>query len=82
MAGAAELATAHWKGPRPDPEIVEVLERALAAAKKGHIRCILICTVNPLHEPECVTAGDITSSKRHVMIGALSSAAHKLIQQA
>lgn len=66
--------------PRPDTDVVRVLEQALNAARLGHIRAVTLVVVNPLHEVETQAAGDQTGSLKHALIGGLSSAAHKLLE--
>ncbi len=70
-----------WKrDPRPNSEIVLSLEQALEAAKRGHVRSLVLVTVNPLHEYESVACGDLAGASKTVLIGALSLASHKLIR--
>lgn len=66
--------------PRPDSEVVEALEKALEAAKKGHVRAALVVLVDPLQMAEHAAVGDLPRC-RTVLIGGMSVAAHKLLQE-
>jgi hypothetical protein len=68
-----------WKkGPRPDPEVVELLERLAVAARKGHIRALVVVTLDPLLKvsPQC--AGDLDNVRSHLLIGGMFRAATQL----
>lgn len=65
--------------PAPDSDVIELLERALDAARKGLIKTVIITGVNPLHECESKSAGDLGSINATVLIGGLSRAAHELL---
>lgn len=64
---------------RPDSEVVHTLEQALAAARKGQLRAVLIVSINPLRETERVVAGELDPVGRTVLIGALAQAKHDLL---
>jgi hypothetical protein len=68
-----------WKkGPRPDPDVVELLERLAVAARKGHIRALVVVTLDPLLKvtPEC--AGDMDNVRSHLLVGGMFRAATQL----
>lgn len=69
------------RNPRPDSDVVHALEAALAAAKMGHVRSLLMVTLNPLNEAETASFGQLEGSSRFVAIGALSALAHELLQE-
>lgn len=66
--------------PRPDNEVVQALEIALDAARRGRIRTLLILTVNPLQESENHVFGDLGEVKRKIVLGELSVARHQLLE--
>jgi hypothetical protein len=57
--------------PRPDSEVVALIERTLVAARLGRIKTIHIAAVDPLNETELLVAGDLSPVKSTVMLGAL-----------
>jgi hypothetical protein len=57
--------------PRPDLEVVALLERTLAAARQGHVRSIAINTCNPLNESESLFAGDLSQVRCNALVGSL-----------
>lgn len=65
---------AQWQrgGPRPDPKVLELVERLREAAIKGHIRAMTVVTINPLLEVEKAQAGELDNVRRHLMIGGLA----------
>jgi hypothetical protein len=74
--------TDRWaRAPRPDPDVIRILEQALGSARKGHVRAVTIVLVNPLHEVESASAAPHATTWRHALIGGLSSAAHKLLKE-
>lgn len=74
------MADGRWKSnPRPNAEVVKVLEEALEAAKLGHARAAVVVMVNPVHEVKIGAAGHATGILRTILIGGLSSAAHQLL---
>ena len=66
--------------PRPNADVIEALEQALDAARDGYVRAVVIVTANPLFEVENRAAGTVTGPIIHALIGGLSVAAHKLLQ--
>jgi hypothetical protein len=61
-------------------EVVEALERLLEAARAGAVRAVSVVVVNPLHEVETVTVGNIHQTSKILLIGGLSVAAQELLQ--
>lgn len=66
--------------PRPNSDVIEALEQALDAARNGYVRAVVIVTANPLFQVEDKTAGAAPGALMHALIGGLSVAAHKLLQ--
>lgn len=74
------MAEAKWpRRPRPNPDVIQALEGALAAARAGLVEAVVIVAINRLLEAEEVAAGTLDGPAKFAMIGGLSSAAHKLI---
>ena len=57
--------------PRPDSEVVALIERTLAAARLGQIKTVHITAVNPVNETEHLVAGDLSPVRSTAMLGAL-----------
>lgn len=57
--------------PRPDNEVVAIIERTLDAARLGQIKTIHITAVNPVNETESLVAGDLTPVRSTALLGAL-----------
>jgi hypothetical protein len=66
--------------PRPDVEVVEILERALDSARKGYVQTVTLVVVNALHHVETATAGDLSDVRANVLLGGLSRAAAEVIK--
>lgn len=69
------------RAPRPNQQVVDNLEAALAAAKAGRVTTALVLTVNPLGEVETATAGDLTNAGRVFLIRMIYEEARKLFLQ-
>ena len=66
--------------PKPDSEVIDLLERVLMSARKGYIRSIAIVAVNPVHQVDTAAAGDLTEVRTTVLLGGLSRAANELMK--
>jgi hypothetical protein len=66
--------------PKANQEVVEALERLLEAARRGEVPAATIVVVNPLHEVETVTVGNIHQLSKILLVGGLSVAAQELLQ--
>lgn len=74
------MVEGRWKrNPKPDAEVIRVLEEALEAARMGYVRAAVVVMVNPVHEVKIGAAGHTTGILRTVLIGGLFCAAHKLL---
>jgi hypothetical protein len=67
------------KHPRPDPDVVELLERVLASARLGYVRAITIVAVNPINEVETPSAGEVDLTRLTALQGGLLRAAIELM---
>jgi hypothetical protein len=76
ITNTVKLPRAH----QANAEVVEALERLLEAARAGAVRSVSIVVVNPLHEVETVTVGNIQNISKILLIGGLSVAAQELLQ--
>lgn len=65
--------------PTPDGDVIDLLERALISAKKGHVKTVLVVLANPLHQVETAAAGDLSEVRINVMLGGLTRAANELM---
>lgn len=71
---------ARWrKGPRPDPDVIQLVDKLAEAAREGRVRALVVVTVNPLLEVESAEAGDLENVKKHLLMGGLSAAKHRLL---
>jgi hypothetical protein len=66
--------------PRPDGDVIDLLERVLASAQKGYVRSVAIVAVNPVHQVETGAAGDLSEVRTSVLLGGLSRAANELMK--
>lgn len=71
-----------WKKhPAPDADVVDLLERVLASAKRGFVKSVAIVAVNPIHQVETGAAGDLSEVRTNVLLGGLTRAANELMKQ-
>lgn len=63
--------------PRPNGEVVALLERALANARMGNVRAVTITAINAVNEVDTDTAG-VDKFRRPILIGGLVQAVHQL----
>lgn len=64
---------------KPHAEVVTLLERALYAARQGHIRSVALVAVNPMHEVETATAGDLSEIRAGSLVRGLARVTNELI---
>jgi hypothetical protein len=67
------------KNPRPNDDVLLLLETAIDAARQGHIQACSIVTSDRLHNVESSSAGEIEGTGKFLLIAGLSKEAHKLI---
>jgi len=67
--------------PRPQGEVVELLERLLVSAQQGHLRSLAVVAVNPANESETAAVGELGPVRTVVLIGGLSKAANDLLNR-
>lgn len=73
---------ARWrKHPRPDGDVIDLLERVLLAARKGYVKSVAIVAVNPIHQVETGAAGDLSEVRTNVLLGGLTRAANELMKR-
>jgi hypothetical protein len=66
---------------RPDVDVVDLLERVLRSARKGHIRSVAVVAVNPVHQVETAAAGDLSEVRTNVLLAGLTRAANELMKR-
>ena len=66
--------------PVPDGEVIDLLERARASARKGYVKTALVVLADPLHHVETCAAGDLSEVRTNVMLGGLTRAANELMK--
>lgn len=67
--------------PRPDGDVIMLLETALASARRGVLRSVVVVALNPVYEVETGIAGALDQTHCTVLLGGLSMAANKLIRK-
>jgi hypothetical protein len=67
--------------PRPDGDVIDLLERILTSARSGYVKSIAIVAVNPVHQVQTAAAGDLSEVRTTVLLGGLSRAANELMKQ-
>lgn len=65
--------------PRPNAEVILLLEKVLQAARLGRIKAATVITVNTLLEVESVSVGDLEGVGRRLLHSGLSEEKHKLL---
>ena len=79
--GSAPMPAPRFRhSPRPDNDVVDLLERVLASARGGYVRSVAIVAVNPIHQVETAAAGDLSEVRTSVLLGGLSRAANELMK--
>ena len=66
--------------PVPDGDVIDLLERAIASARRGYVRSVAIVLVNPVHQVETGAAGDLSEVRTTVLLGGLTRAANELMK--
>lgn len=69
------------ESPKPETDVIDLLERVLCSARKGYIKSVAVVAVNPLHQVETGCAGDLTEVRTNVLLGGLTRAANELMKQ-
>lgn len=73
---------ARWrKHPVPDGDVIDLLERALASARRGYVKSAALVLVNPIHQVETAAAGDLSEVRTTVLLGGLTRAANELMKR-
>lgn len=65
--------------PLPDTDVVKLLESMLESARQGRIRTLAVVLVNPVHETQHITAGDLSPVRRNALLGGITQAKHALL---
>lgn len=65
--------------PKPNADVIGLLERALASAQHGHIPAIAIIVVNIVNQSEPVLAGDLSRVRADALLGGLVRATADLV---
>ena len=66
--------------PKPDGDVIDLLQRVLESARKGYVRSVAVVAVNPVHQVETGAAGDLSEVRTSVLLGGLSRAANELMK--
>lgn len=66
--------------PRPNSEVIGLLERLLSSARQGQLVTIGVVVVNPLNQVETDAAGDLTELRVNALVFGHSKASHKLLK--
>ncbi len=66
--------------PKPDGDVIDLLQRALESARKGYVKSVAVVLVNPLHQVETGAAGDLSDVRTNVLLGGLTRAANELMK--
>lgn len=68
-----------WKRrPRPDPEVLALIEQLREAASIGSVRTLVVVTMNPLLEIESAHAGEVDRVRKLLLMGGLLEASMKV----
>lgn len=58
-------------GPKPNDEVVHLLEHALESAKSGHLPTIAVVVINIVNQSEYLFAGDLSRVRADSLLGGL-----------
>lgn len=67
--------------PRPDDEVVSLLEKVLESARNGYVRSVVIVAVNPVNKAETGIAGDLGEIRSTVLAGGMARASAQIIKE-
>jgi hypothetical protein len=67
--------------PKPNNEVIELLERTLEAARHGRVPYIAIIAGNPVNEVQPLLAGDLSTIRANALLGGLARAANNLLKE-
>lgn len=68
------------RGPRPDPEVLNLIDAVKQSAETGQVRALVIVTVDPLLNIETAVAGDIDLVRKRLLSAGLIEACHALLR--
>lgn len=69
------------KDPRPESDVVALLEDALDSARRGATKSLVIIAANPVNHIETASAGDLSPDRTTVLLGGLVRAAIALTRR-
>lgn len=76
------MGHAHFRRhPRPDDEVVELLEKLLSSARNGYVRSIVLAAVNPVNKVETACTGDLGDVRKTALLGGLLKVAIALMKR-
>lgn len=67
------------RNPRPDPEVLALIESLKQAAEDGKIRGLVAVTVNPMLNVEKATAGDNDLVRKRLLAAGLIEVSNQLL---
>lgn len=67
------------KGPKPDPDVIALVQELHEAVEQGLVRVISITVVTPTLQIETKQAGDLDHVKSHLLAAGLLKASQKLL---
>ena len=68
-----------WQRPKPDPEVIRLLELVKEAVERGQVRAIAIVTIDPMLNVETSKAGDIDLVRKRLLAAGLIEISHTLL---
>jgi hypothetical protein len=75
----AALEACFRRTPRPNEEVISLLEDALAAARHGLVIAVTVVTVDPLFKVESDSAGRVEGAGKHLLRSGMFHEAMKLV---
>lgn len=73
--------TERWRTPRPDPEVIELIDAVRAAALRGEVRAIAIVTLDPMLHREICMAGMTDEIRKGLLAAGCMEVAHKVLRK-
>lgn len=66
--------------PRPNSEVITLLETLTTAARQGQIPTIAVVLVNPVNQAEAKVVGELTELRVNALISGLAKVSNNLLK--
>jgi len=69
------------RGYRPDPKVLELIDKVRHAVERGEARAIAVVLITPQLDVEGDVAGDIDQVRKRLLAAGLTEVSHKLLSK-